>query len=311
MRFRILLLLSAGLLLAVVASQLRGAVLRNLGAIHFAHFALGSEARNLGHLNQSLRYFEAMLEQPLDTSASEQVPFLRELLQRYFSEVGQETVAISAAASECAAESAMVGISYKPVDFERSAEVPVRIALRMPVTDAGDCEVVWSQVHHVTNLAWVGEDINRIEKTGLSGYSSGKKTDMLRDISRNRVQTVERNGRTASVFVLENLVEVDNILMSHPIFFRPGGTYYIGAWTRTDLGMPNGTLTVVCSQFGMKEQYFTVARKFSHREWMYAFGSFTVPENMRACRILLLNYGVPETVYFDDLFLAELVSAEQ
>ncbi|MGL4651873.1 MAG: hypothetical protein ACRC1H_20860, partial [Caldilineaceae bacterium] len=94
----------------------------------------------------------------------------------------------------------------------------LHVAWQLPA-DAGDigCPVVWHKPQSVTNIAWVGEDINRFQSSGLAHYSSGTRAEELRGVSDNRLEVVARGGRTATVFALENTAQVKNELLSPPM----------------------------------------------------------------------------------------------
>lgn len=161
------------------------------------------------------------------------------------------------------------------------------------------------QIRVLENLLPTGEEIRNPRYPSLSGYWPGCSDDQ---ICSQQIMRTQRMGMHTNALVLTNSMSARNALISRNILVEPHTTYVLAGWSKTQHGNPNAWLGVVC--FGELwqdgQRYSYIIRNEGIPEWKHSAGVVQMTESERACRVLLLNYGDKEEVYFDDILFGQI-----
>ncbi len=299
------------LLVGVHVFVLQPAV-RNVASLAYLKFAVNLGVEKLPRLAQSAAGYARYATARGEGGAQRRAEQIEDRWQRYSAHTSN---AIANTNSElrvpCTVDQVTVQFSVDANAAEWTRDIDLALTwLGTPDDDAAGaqqlCETSLPKTVAVENLAWRGEDLAILPGDDLPGYGSGTRTQELRAKTSNRLQTIARNGRSATVFSLENLVDVDNVIMSHPIPVA-GGAYLLGGWIKTSNQAVEAWLGLVCIDpaSATGEKYYYVARRLTSLNWTHASALIAL-ENAQKCRILMLNYGEPGIAYFDELVLAQL-----
>ncbi len=307
-----------GLCLAIAAILLAAwqplylSLLRNVSNLQFLAFVTSSNAGGLDHLAAAEAALARSIALGGDETLQPRLDMMRDRLERYS---GGQAQAPPAAATPLPL-SCLGEYTLRAADVDgRWAELGPKTQVALHWTsDAGApsaCPEQFVEQVVVYNLAWSAEDLNTYADPGAFGYAAGVRQDELREVTANRVESVDRHGRSATVFVLENLAEVDNVLQSQALSVQGGQEYLLSAWMRTDGDSPNAHLGLVCrgSSGEPNPVHYTVARGFHSSDWVHVVGKVHIADHLEYCRVLLLNYGPPQRAYFDEIVFACLPSS--
>jgi hypothetical protein len=110
------------------------------------------------------------------------------------------------------------------------------------------------------------------------------------------------------VWALSNRKPTRSVLASPDIDVTPNDYYWLSGWVRTTHGAPNAGVSAVCFGAGYDhaQENHTLLRQQGMTEWTRFARVFKLGEEAETCRLLLMNYGDAETVYFDDLQLRQI-----
>jgi len=322
-------------LLILIAGAENG-VLRNVSSLGYLYFVSDPGAKSLPSLAASADALAAYLSnrsRGYDEVMVDRYAMVQERVARY------SNVSAEAEQMENTADSGQVGVLTPECREQRQLAMfdvpefaaewpnvfPLTLVWEFPPSSESDpsakvshdeaneeCPTRLQQVINTRNLGWSGEDLREFRFTSLFGFSSGSRSEELDDKVVNQVETVERNGRTATVYTMENLEEVDNVLISPRIYVTGGEDYFLSAKLKTMSGNPNAWFGLECRSKGQPDSshYQYIARSASITEWKTFSGLVSTQPGDEVCGILMLNYGASEKVYFDDIILA-LVSKEE
>jgi hypothetical protein len=300
-------------ILIATSGAVRLAAVRNGASLAYLTFAINPGWETLPALDQSAAGYAHYAAAAGTSAAHRRAAQIADRSQRYSASGSAAAEPIRDEAAPCTDQNATLHFSVDTNAVEWSRAIAPQLTwLRMadgrsPST-ALPCRMPMPRTVAVENLAWRGEDLAILPTDDVPGYGSGTRTQELRTKTRNRLDTVARNGRTATVFALENRVAVDNVIMSHPIPID-GGTYLLGGWIKTSNLKTEAWLGIVCTTLASskQEQYTYVARRFTSLEWTDVNAMVDLEDGQK-CRILMLNYGAPGTAWFDEIVLAQLPS---
>lgn len=288
---------AAALLAAILLVTAIGVIapaLRNASSVRYLAFAFGERSHAATSLAQARNALESALLLRPNNSQARRLAAMDVLLARFTSDALAE--------SPCNGAPPMGGFALDALESERIPQTYLATLKEMTPMD-GDCAA-----QSVANLAWLGEDVRIFSDQPVFSLTSGARTMELAGRTHNRFETTTREGQGATVIAMENLAEADNVLTSARIPVTGGGTYMLGAWMRNERGLENGWLGIECrgGQGSSDTAYYYLARRFSDTTWQRIEDTIELEPGTTGCALVLLNYGEPETVYFDQLTFVEV-----